>query len=117
MYGADARRAGRALLDAQAQAFVLLKRAQAYGGKVARVGVAESFGQGGVRRRLSARALVRVLETGRVIPPFGLAGELANGAAAIDFVAVRGDGAEAERWRRDREVIWLGEGEPEVLAE
>jgi hypothetical protein len=116
VYGADARKAARALLDAQAQAFVLLKRAQAHGGKVARVGVAESFGSGGVRRRLSARALVRVLESGRVGPPFALTGELANGTAAVDYLVVRGTRAEAERWREGRAVVWAGEGEPELLS-
>lgn len=102
-YGQDARRAARAMVDAQSTAWVLLARNPGHGGRPPQVGVADHWaawaGEGirgraevELRQRLGPDALVKVLASGKLQPPFALTGELSNGSPAADFVGVIWDG-------------------------
>lgn len=103
-YDRDARRVARVLLDAQAAAYLHLKRGPGFGGQPALVGVLERFGPETLAARWRAvrgadpDVLVRILATGRLTMPFAPFGELPNGTPAVDFVGVAwagGDGLEA----------------------
>lgn len=99
LYGAEQRVAARALVDAQSAAHTLLARSPGHGGRPLQVGVAERFarwvGEGlrgraeaALRERWGPERLVEVLCSGRLGPPFALAGELQDGQPAADFVLV-----------------------------
>ena len=102
----------RTLLDALATAYLHLKRAPGTAGKPPWIAVVERFaswqeGEGqrlpaalrvrsrldaALRGRLGPEALVAVLATGRLQPPFGTMGELPNGTPAVDVIGVRWEG-------------------------
>jgi hypothetical protein len=107
-YDADARRVARLLLDAHAAAYLHLRRGPGFGGRPAAVGIFEPWTDDGAappfaRRWIRAAAglgpappgptdadaLVRVLASGRIAPPFAAFGELPNGTPALDFVGIR----------------------------
>ncbi len=95
-YDRDARRVGRVLLDAQAAAYLQLRRGagvhKAQVGALVTVGAAETGFQRrarGLAARIATEAWVRAASTGRLGPPFALTGELSNGTAALDFLGVR----------------------------
>lgn len=100
-YDAEARRVARVLLDAQAAAYLQLRRGTGAGGTP--VGAAVTLAApraAGVRGRVVAgthrwatEAWVRSAVTGRLQPPYALAGELPNGTGALDRLVVLGDGA------------------------
>ncbi|MFZ5475862.1 MAG: hypothetical protein ACOZNI_03730 [Myxococcota bacterium] len=99
-YDRDARRVARVLLDAAASAYIHLRRGPGHGGKPARVGIAERWGQGRIADGLRD-SFVRALATGRVGPPFAVFGELSNGTAAIDVVGrIGGSELEIDEVRR-----------------
>ena len=86
-YESEAPRVARVLLDAHATAYLHLRRTQGKGGKSPQVGLIEEWTTSRARERA---ALLRVLTTGKLHPPFGRFGELPNGSAALDFVGVLG---------------------------
>lgn len=100
-YEDDARRVARILIDAQAAAYLHLRRGPGAGGAPAGVGVLARWGadhglRGAIADRTGPEALVRVLATGRLGPPFAAFGELPNGTPAVDWIGVdwagRGEG-------------------------
>lgn len=117
MYGPDQRRVARRLLDAQASASLHLRKAPGPGGAGAWVGVAERFDVPTRRRDQligrapEAHALIGVLGSGRLAPPFAPVGELPNGTPAIDFtLAIQPTTADLHRiWRTARPVFVLGD--------
>lgn len=99
-YDDERARVARLLLDAQATAYLHLRRGPGPGGRPAQVGLVESWAawrEGGVRGRLESAlrahlgpdALAKVLFTGRLAPPFAPVGELPNGTPALDWLGVR----------------------------
>lgn len=103
-YDAERGRVARCLLDAQAAAYLHLRRGPGPGGRPAQVGVVASWAawrEGGVRGRMEAtlrarlgpEALAKVLFTGKLAPPFAPVGELPNGTPALDWLGVRWRGA------------------------
>jgi hypothetical protein len=90
-YEGDARRVARVLLDAQAVAYLHLRRVPGRGARMS-VGVAEES-RGRIADRVLVEPFLRALATGRLGPPFAITGELPNGTPAADFVAVLGDAA------------------------
>lgn len=113
-YDADSRRVARVLIEAQAVAWLHLSRARGHGGKPALVGLVEDWGEG-IRARLHADALMRVLTTGRWGPPWSLVGELLNGTPATDFVGVSGRGVRHAA-RFGLPVLTIGAPEAEIRA-
>lgn len=117
VYGPDQRRVARRLLDAQASASLHLRKASGPGGAGVWVGVAERFDVPPRRRDTllgrtpEAHALVEVLGSGRLAPPFAPVGELPNGTPAIDFtLAVRPALTDLHRiWRTARPIFVLGD--------
>ncbi len=119
LYERDRARAARVLLDAQASAWLHLRKAPGPGGGGTLVGVAERFdvprrrrdqlvagllGQGS-----EAHQLVQILSTGQLAAPFSAVGELPNGTAASDFtVALAPNREDLHRiWRTGRGVFVL----------
>ena len=90
-YDRDARRIGRVLLDAQAVARLELHRGSGAGplpvGAVLK-------GPAGLRERWAARTWVESAASGKLRPPWALAGELSNGTGALDVLGLVGGGAE-----------------------
>lgn len=120
LYDADHRRVARALLDAQSSAWLHLRKAPGPGGGGTLVGVAERFDVSAPRRaqllgRVLGRetephALITVLSTGQLCPPFGSVGELPNGTPATDFtIAIHPTLPDLHQiWRTGRAVFVLG---------
>ncbi len=117
VYGDDQRRVARTLLDAQASAWLHLRKAAGPGGGGTLVGVAERFDQPQrtrdrlIGRSSDAHALIAVLSSGRLAPPFGAIGELPNGTPATDFtVALHPKLTDLHQlWRSGRSVFVLGD--------
>ncbi len=117
-YDADARRVGQVLLDAQAAAYLQLRRGTGAAGTP--VGVAVPLDPpafAGVRGRVLGRAhrwaseaWVRAAATGRLELPFALTGELPNGTGALDVVVLLGDG-DATTLATGRRVFVVGDAE------
>ncbi len=84
LYDRDERAAARALIEAQANARVLLRRGS--GSTPAPVGYAEVFPGGSRWLRPPADTLSRVLLRGKFELPFAAVGELPNGQPGADFV-------------------------------
>jgi hypothetical protein len=116
-YDDDSRRVARLLLDAQASAYLHLKRAPGFGGRPALVGVMERWSglRGGLGARVRgagdpAESLFRVLATGRLALPFAAVGELPNGTPAVDVLGLRCDGADPAKavdrlWHHGRGIV------------
>ena len=85
-YDVDARRVGRALLFAQAQAWTHLRR----GGQAVPVGALVRAQVGTVGRAATA-AWLDAAASGRLLPPFGIGGELQSGGV-LDRVGELGGG-------------------------
>lgn len=123
VYGDDHRRVARTLLDAQASAWLHLRKAAGPSGGGTLVGVAERFDQPQrtrdrlIGRSPEAHALVSVLSSGRLAAPFGAVGELPNGTPATDFTfAIQPNLSDMHQlWRSGRSVFVLGD--PNVAAE
>jgi hypothetical protein len=117
VYGDDQRRVARTLLDAQASAWLHLRKAAGPGGGGTLVGVAERFDHPQrkrdrlIGRASEAHALVSVLSSGRLAPPFGAIGELPNGTPATDFtLALHPNLVDMHQlWRSGRSVFVLGD--------
>ena len=137
-YEGDARPVLRALLDAHAAAWLHLHRSQGYGGQPPAVGTLATWAawtgdtlrgraEAELRARFGPDAWVGVLASGRIAPPFGLVGELPNGAPALDWIGVdwlgevglpgerRGDAAIAARDHTLQRLA--GFGKPLLLAD
>lgn len=96
-------RVARTLLDAHAGAYLTLHRGPGFGGRPAQVGLIEGWGTWkpannlnprhhadvSMRERLGPDALLKVLATGRLAPPFSVFGELPNGTPALDVLGVQ----------------------------
>jgi hypothetical protein len=120
-YDGEARTALRALLDAHAAAYLHLKRTHGPGGRPPEVGSLLAWAtwtgatlRGRAEAELLARwgpnGWVKVLATGRLAPPFALAGELPNGTPALDWIGVEWGG------RVDLPSGERREDDPEALA-
>ncbi len=136
IYEADRGKVARTLLDVQSSAWLHLRKAPGPGGAGTVVGVAERFDVVSRRRdrlgadalgriagalgrtaaeeawrRSAPHALVAVLSSGRLAPPFGAVGELSGGTAASDFtVALRPTVQDLHQiWLTGRAVFVLGD--------
>lgn len=114
-YEAEGKRVARLLLDAQAAAWLHLRKSPGPGGRIGAIGLVERWGASTRRVWMPgmdadpADALVEVLATGKLKPPFGAMGELPNGTPAVDWVGVTVEGdAEpilARTWTWGRSLV------------
>ncbi len=122
LYEAEQARVARTLLEAQASAWLHLRKAPGPRGGGTLVGIAERFDVAARRRdqlvgRLLGReaephALISVLSTGQLRPPFGAVGELPNGTPATDFtIAIRPTIGDLHHiWQHGRSVFVCAAG-------
>lgn len=125
-YDSESRRVARLLLDAQSAAWLHLRKSPGPGGRIGAIGVVERWGAATRRVWLPgmdadpADALIEVLSTGRLKPPFAPIGELPNGTPAVDWVGVHAEsdpeGVLARTWTWGRNLVLVNGPAPAADA-